>query len=132
VILGLSVATLLVALALDISEQGRVVIPIVDISLPGVCAYQQLTGQHCPGCGLTRCFVALAHGDAAGAWSYNAVGVVFFFVVLFQIPYRALQIWRLGRGRTALRLCGELWVIWPFLIALLTQWVIRSTLTFLV
>ena len=125
VILTLSMFALLVAV-LDINDQRQVVVPGVNVPLPGLCAYQQLVGHDCPGCGLTRCFVCLADGEIASAWSYNAVGTVFFVIVVFQIPFRTLQIRRLTHGQAAIRLCRELWVIWPLLIVLLTQWLIRS------
>ena len=125
-ILVLSVMAVFVARALDVSRQSQVVIPGVNVALPGLCTYRQLVGHDCPGCGLTRSFVSFAHGDAAGAWSYNVVCPVFFVLVLFQIPFRALQIWRLKFGRTALRLCSELWIIGPLWLALLAQWLVRS------
>lgn len=31
--------------------------------LPGVCAYHQMTGASCPGCGMSRALVLLAHGE---------------------------------------------------------------------
>ncbi len=126
VILLVSVMTVLVGRALDVSDRSRVVIPGVNLSLPGFCAYQRFTGHDCPGCGLTRSFVCLANGDIASAWSYNAVGSVLFVVVVLQIPYRVIQILRLRSGGPAIRLCNELWIIWPFLTALLAQWLIRS------
>ena len=35
------------------------------------CMFFSATGLHCPGCGLTRCLHALAHGDLAQAFSMN-------------------------------------------------------------
>ena len=125
VILLLAVLTVFLACTLNVSDQRRIVIPVANVSLPGICMYRQFLAHDCPGCGLTRSFVSLANGDIVSACSYNAVGSVFFVIVVFQIPYRALQIWRLTHGRSAIRLCSELWVIWPLLIALLAQWLIR-------
>jgi hypothetical protein len=128
VILLLAVLITLAAGTLRVSEQSRVEIPGLGLPLPDVCAYQQLVGHDCPGCGLTRSFVCVAHGDLPRAWSYHVTGPVLFALVVFQIPYRALQLWRLTRGRAAMRLCGELWIVWPLLIALLTQWAVRAWL----
>ena len=48
-----------------------------------VCPLYQLTGIACPGCGLTRGFHALFHGDVLTALHYNALLPVFSFVIGF-------------------------------------------------
>lgn len=35
------------------------------------CAFRQLTGLNCPGCGGTRAFFALVHGDLLRSLHYN-------------------------------------------------------------
>ncbi len=61
------------------------------------CPLLRLTGFACPGCGVTRGFHALFHGDFLGALDYNAlipiysVGLVFLFVSLVLVAVR-------GRG----------------------------------
>ncbi|GAB2657007.1 hypothetical protein GCM10027169_20720 [Gordonia jinhuaensis] len=41
---------------------------------PVLCPFRLATGLPCPGCGLTRSWVALAHGDVAGAFALNLFG----------------------------------------------------------
>ncbi|MBT0565600.1 DUF2752 domain-containing protein [Williamsia sp. CHRR-6] len=41
---------------------------------PIMCPVRLLTGLPCPGCGLTRSWIATAHGDLGAAFSYNAFG----------------------------------------------------------
>jgi hypothetical protein len=48
-----------------------------------VCPFYQATGFACPGCGLTRGFHALFHGDVLGALDYNALIPVYFFVFAY-------------------------------------------------
>lgn len=50
-----------------------------------VCPLYSMTGIACPGCGLTRGFHALFHGDILTALDYNAIlpAFAFFFGYLF-------------------------------------------------
>lgn len=74
-------------------------VPVVDVQvkLPETCMSQRILGISCPGCGLTRSFVALAHGDPRTAYWFNPMGPVLFVVFVLQIPYRIIEyfgIWR--------------------------------------
>jgi hypothetical protein len=40
------------------------------------CALREYTGWPCPGCGLTRVAVRVAHGDLAGAFAANPLGTL--------------------------------------------------------
>lgn len=53
-----------------------------------VCPLLTLTGFACPGCGLTRGFHALFHGDVVTALDYNAL--IPLFVVVFGFFYVSL------------------------------------------
>ena len=51
-------------------------------------------GVRCPGCGLTRSFVALTHGDWAESTHYHRLGPIVYFYLLALIlfhTYGALQ-----------------------------------------
>src|SRR5439155_17330752 len=89
---------------LAIRDQTDVLLPLIDLPLPELCTLRRLTGLACPGCGLTRCFISLAHADLAAAWSYNPAGLLLFPMVAFQIPFRGLQLWRLRRGQAEISL----------------------------
>lgn len=43
-----------------------------------VCIFKRCTGLPCPGCGMTRSFFAVAHGDLAAAWSHNPFGILVY------------------------------------------------------
>lgn len=45
---------------------------------PFFCLFRHFTGIPCPGCGLTRSFVAIARGDFGDAISYHLFGIVIF------------------------------------------------------
>ena len=70
-------------------------------SLFPVCPLFALTGFACPGCGLTRGFHALFHGDIITAIDFNALiplwvlifGWVFVSLLLVAVRGRGLPMW---------------------------------------
>lgn len=85
-------ALLVLVLAVVLRTDGQAVFFSVGsytITLPSVCLFRNFMGVECAGCGLTRCFIALAGGDFSAALQHNRVGVLFFLGVLFQLPYRS-------------------------------------------
>lgn len=62
-----------------------------------VCPLHQITGLSCPGCGLTRGFHALIHGDIFGALGFNALLPIFGFVFAYLSLSLFLTAFR-GRG----------------------------------
>ena len=62
-----------------------------------VCPLYSLTGIACPGCGLTRGFHALFHGDLLTAIDYNLLAPVFFLFFAYLGISMLLVVLR-GRG----------------------------------
>ena len=98
-------------------------VPVLNKALPGTCSFRRFTGFPCPGCGLTRSFISIAHGQLVDAWRFNPAGIVFFAVVVFQIPYRVLQISRIRRGLAEHRLAADNWVLVGLVVIMLAQWI---------
>lgn len=56
-----------------------------SVSIP--CLFHQLTGWDCPGCGMTRSVISLAHGHWIQALRYNLFSIpllFLFFLYWFQ------------------------------------------------
>jgi hypothetical protein len=95
VIAGLIV---LLALLFRVRADGRVAVAgLDDYPLPPVCVSYAWFGVKCPGCGLTRSVVYLAHGDLAASWQTHRLGWLFGVLILGQFPYRFLALKRGGR-----------------------------------
>jgi len=62
--------------------------------IPILCSFRRITGYGCPGCGLTRSFVFMAHFRPLEAFQMNYMGPVLFLGFAFQIPYRLFTVWR--------------------------------------
>jgi hypothetical protein len=126
VLFALCSSVLLFAAILSIRDGSQVMLPMLGAPLPELCTMRRLTGMNCPGCGMTRSFIALAHGDVAAAWSYNPAGLFWFAVVAFQIPFRGYQVWRIRRGLAEIELGRTAIATFILLGALLLgQWVLR-------
>src|SRR5688500_13024092 len=74
----LSLGTVFLSCMLRVNGDRKVMIPVLEIALPGTCTYQRLLGIDCPGCGLTRSFISLGHGELSEAWRYNPAGLLGF------------------------------------------------------
>ncbi len=61
---------------------------IFGIKTPVICLHRLIYKKPCAGCGLTRSFVSLAHGDIEASLAYHKLGILFFIIVVFQIPIR--------------------------------------------
>jgi hypothetical protein len=124
VFLLMASAVVTAACALSIRGEEEVVLPIVNVSLPGTCTFRRLTNLPCPGCGMTRSFISMGHGRVVDAWKFNPAGIVFFGVVAFQIPYRIFQIVRLRRGLPEHSFARfDSWVLVGVVVVLLGHWV---------
>ncbi len=49
-------------------------VPVLDVHYQ--CTFRAITGLPCASCGMTHAFVALAHGDVAGAWGASPAGAL--------------------------------------------------------
>ncbi|MEI6219564.1 MAG: DUF2752 domain-containing protein [bacterium] len=65
--------------------------------LPAIqlCMFRHWTGLPCPGCGITRAFCAIGHGELRAAWDYNplslpfyaaAIGLLFLPLIRWKLP----------------------------------------------
>ena len=88
-----------------------------------VCPLYRFTGFACPGCGLTRGFHALLHGDVLTALDFNALIPLFIFILGYVVASLAtLAI----RGRAILAIEKNLPYLWILIAILITFGVLRN------
>lgn len=131
-LLVLASVVLALSFVLGVRGEEQVTLPIFQVPLPPFCSFKRMVGVDCPGCGLTRCFISLAHGDLPRAWQFNPAGIYFFALVMAQIPLRGWLLWRARTGRRAIDLGwwghGALLLLATLLIG---QWAVRIIDSFL-
>ncbi len=88
-----------------------------------VCPLHAVTGLNCPGCGLTRGFHALFHGDVLGALHFNALLPVYLFVGIYFLVSLSLIVVK-GRGLSFNIFKPHL--LWGFLIVLIIFGIMRN------
>ena len=88
-----------------------------------VCPLYALTGFACPGCGLTRGFHALFHGDILTALDYNALLPFFAVLIAFALASMITFAIRGSRARVNLLHPNALWV---FFVMLMVFGVVRN------
>lgn len=87
------------------------------------CPLRRATGIACPGCGLTRGFHALFHGDFAGALDFNAL--IPIFIIIFGYFYVSMTL-VVVRGKAFPRWTLSLPMIWGLLAVLIVFGVLRN------
>jgi len=76
-------------------------VAVFGFEVPELCGFKRWTGMPCPGCGLTRSWTYLAHGDLVSALRMNLIGPVLFLAAALQVPLSGLRLWRRWRGSRA-------------------------------
>ena len=88
-----------------------------------VCPLHATTGLNCPGCGLTRGFHALFHGDVFGALHFNVLLPIYLLVGIYFFVSLGLIVVR-GRGLSYNVFKPQ--ILWGFLIVLLVFGIVRN------
>ena len=88
---------------------------------PVLCPFRLATGLPCPGCGLTRSWVAAAHGDLSTAFADNLFGPVSLVAVTLAVvaavllrvvaPARTGVLVRIARSRVVYGVVA-VWVVY--------------------
>ena len=70
------------------------VVSLWGFEIPELCTWRRLTSLSCPGCGMTRSFTYMGHGQIVDAFRLHKLGPLLYTLVAVQIPIRAVRIWQ--------------------------------------
>lgn len=121
--LVLSILILVLSFILSIDGSGTESVAWWGIELPPLCGSRYWFNAECPGCGLTRSFVALAHLEFGQSFAFHRLGWLIWLAVVLQLPYRVYSL-----GELHYKTVQRRWPVWfgNFLIAaLLGNWILK-------
>jgi hypothetical protein len=95
---------------------------VKGLVLPATCMSREIFGTTCPGCGLTRSFVYIAHGEWSDSLRVNRIGWIVMALAFLQIPYRAHALW--GSGRIVLGPVASKWFGMAVIAIIIGSWLI--------
>jgi hypothetical protein len=96
--LAIAVLSIVLSFMLKLGDDGRISITETGYELPNLCGSRALFNIECPGCGLTRSFVALAAGELQQSLAFHRLGWLLALAMLAQIPYRIFALRSLRYG----------------------------------
>lgn len=88
----LAVCSLVVVASIALTPSTAAV-ALFGWELPPLCIYSALLGVECFGCGITRSFTYMGHGQLTEALALHKLGPVAYVLVVSQLPLRAWRLW---------------------------------------
>lgn len=116
------------SLAMKSEGPSQVFLPGMQAPMPELCSSRMLFGVDCPGCGMTRAFISISHGDFRRAWHFNPGSFFVYLLIVGQIPWQAFQLWRIRQGKLPIQSNWVYLVPAVAIIMVLAQWIIRMLL----
>ena len=87
-----------------------------------LCPFRLFTGLPCPGCGMTRAFCAIGHGEVWRAVNFNAISPAVFLAAIVTWTYAAATIFKFEKVREFLLRLLPGALITKFLFILVIVW----------
>lgn len=97
-VLVLCGAVFLASVLLDTTSEQ---VTLFGWDVPALCAWRNMTGMECMGCGLTRSFVFMGHLQFIEAFKLHWMGPALYIFSTAQVPYRLMNLFRHWRLRDA-------------------------------
>jgi hypothetical protein len=121
----MSAIVILTSFVLKADDRTGILIPGSTRSMPPMCTSRVIFGMDCPGCGMTRAFIAISHGRFARAWELNRASFLVYAFVLVQIPWHTLQAIRVRRGRPPIDWFAIYFIPLGLAMVLVLNWMLR-------
>ena len=124
----LALLVVVMSIAMTVKGTRFVYLPGAIFPMPDSCTSKMLFGIECPGCGMTRAFISISHGEFLRAWNFNPASFLAYLFVAGQLPWRLIQMRLLWNQRPSIE---SNWAyVLPILMAtsMVIQWICRILL----
>jgi hypothetical protein len=127
-VLFFSMAAAVIAMSFLMSTDGEtsVYLPGFSRPMPETCTSKKVFGIPCPGCGLTRAFISISDGKLGDAWRLNPASFMVYPFVALQLPWHAMQHWRIKSGRHPWQPFWIYFVPIGLAIGMIVHWIYRT------
>ncbi len=122
---GLGLGVFSMSLVMKTEGQSQVYLPGMQAPMPELCSSRMLFGVDCPGCGMTRAFISISHGQLRRAWHFNPASFFVYLLIVGQVPWQAFQLWRIRRGMLPMQSNWIYLIPAVTIVLILAQWLIR-------
>lgn len=90
----IAVVVVLLLFLLQVRSDQRVELSCLPgVPSPEMCWSRSVFGFNCPGCGLTRSLIYLAHGDWRSSLAMHRLGILMAVAIVAQLPYCAVGLY---------------------------------------
>ena len=89
------------------------------------CIFHELTGLHCPGCGITRALHAMLHGRFGEAFGQNPLVVLCLPFIAYGVVIEGAA-WLWGERYRGPRVRWPRWAYWPLMVTVFGYWILRN------
>jgi hypothetical protein len=90
----IAVVVVVASFLLQVRSDQRVELSCLPgVPSPEMCWSRSIFGLKCPGCGLTRSLIYLAHGDWRSSLAMHRLGILMAVAIVAQLPYSAVGIY---------------------------------------
>ncbi|MCZ7648020.1 MAG: DUF2752 domain-containing protein [Planctomycetota bacterium] len=103
-------------------DRERGTLRLSGTDLPPLCYSRRLFDADCPGCGMARAFVCVAHGEVGESLRWHRLGLALYGFFAAQLAYR---VWLLRRGGDSAAPRAGKWLHytgWVLVGALVVNW----------
>jgi len=120
-----SIGVIVMAATMRSEGPSDVFLPGMKVALPELCLTKSILKIPCPGCGMTRSFIAIAHGQWRRAWDFNPVSFLMFAFIAGQVPWRLWQIRRIRNHQEELNPVIFFIPMMVMVVLLFAQWIVK-------
>ena len=90
-LLAISAAVVVASVLLTPSTEA---VALFGWEVPPLCLFSTVFGTDCFGCGMTRSFTYVGHGQFTEALELHKLGPALYLLVCAQLPLRSWRLWR--------------------------------------